>query len=150
MDSQVTNFFSGFMQDSLNLKVLIADYNTSFINLQGMYGKLSREELQKALSDNERSALLQLLNNIRRLSFSLQTDLESLKKDLGLTEQEFNEIKETYRTFEEDVLPDYKRMKEYIQELNNIKLRHINVKALLLTQEKERTAIQSMQTPSDL
>jgi hypothetical protein len=149
MDAQVTNFFSVFMQDSMQLKILIADYNTSFINLQGMYGNLTKLELQKALSDNERGALLTMLNNIRRLAFSLQTDLESLKKDLGLTELEFKEITDTYKTFEEDVLPDYQLMKQYIQKLNNIKLRHINVKALLITQEKERKAIQSMQTPTE-
>jgi len=149
MDTQVTNFFSVFMQDSTNLKILTADYNTSFINLQGMYGKLSREELQKALSDNERAALLTMLNNIRRLAFSLQTDLESLKKDLGLTDEDWKGIEDTYKTFEVDVLPDYIQMKKYVQKLNNIKLKHINVKALLITQEKERTAMQSMQTPKD-
>jgi len=149
MDSQVTNFFAGFMQDSLNLKVLIADYNTSFLNLKGMYGELTREQLQKALSDNERGSLLTLLNNIRRLAFSLQTDLESLKKDLGLNQTEFEEIEKSYLTFETDVLPDYKQMKTYIQKLNNIKLRHINVKALLITQEKEKKAIDSMKTPNE-
>ncbi len=149
MDSQVTNFFSGFMQDSLNLKVLIADYNTSFLNLKGMYGNLTKEQLQTTLNDTDRSSLLTLLNNIRRLSFSLQTDLESLKKDLGLNEKEFEEITKSYETFEVDVLPDYKQMKKYIQQLNNIKLRHINVKALLITQEKEKKAIDSMRTPND-
>ena len=149
MDSQVSNFFAGFMQDSLQLKVLIADYNTSFINLQGMYGNKTREELQTALTDNERAALLTMLNNIRRLSFSLQTDLESLKQDLGLKEEEYKEIIDSYSTFETDVLPDYQKMKKYIQKLNDIKLKHIDVKALLITQEKERRALQSMQTPSE-
>lgn len=149
MDSQVTSFFAGFMQDSLNLKVLIADYNTSFINLQGMYGKKTKEELQTALGDNERAALLTLLNNIRRLAFSLQTDLESLKKDLGLPEEEFKTIEEAYQTFETDVLPNYTLMKKYIQKLNTIKLRHINVKALLITQEKDKKAIDAMRTPNE-
>lgn len=149
MDTQVTTFFAGFMQDSLNLKVLIADYNTAFINLKGMYGKKTKEELQSALSDNERAALLTMLNNIRRLAFSLQTDLESLKKDIGLTETEFIEINKHYSTFETDVLPDYQEMKQYIQKLNNIKLKHINVKALLITQEKEKKALDSMKTPSE-
>ena len=150
MDSQVTNFFAGFMQDSLNLKVLIADYNTSFLNLKGMYGNLTREQLQKALSDNERASLLTLLNNIRRLAFSLQTDLESLKKDLGLTEEEFEEIDKAYTTFETDVLPDYIKMKLYIQKINNIKLKHINVQAFIINPDKEDTALLSMQTPKHL
>jgi hypothetical protein len=149
MDAQITSFFSGFMQDSLSLKVLIADYNTSFINLQGMYGKMSVEELQKALSDNERGALLTMLNNIRRLAFSLQIDLESLQKDLGLSDDKLQEITDVYKTFEEDVLPDYVKMKAYIKKLNDIKLKQINVKALLITQEKEMKAIQSMQTPKE-
>jgi hypothetical protein len=149
MDSQVTSFFAGFMQDSMTLKVLIADYNTSFINLQGMYGKLTKEELQKALSDNERGSLLTIVNNIRRLAFCLQTDIESLRTDLGLDEKEFTAITDSYKTFEQDILPDYAKMKIYIQKLNNIKLKHINVKALLITQEKERKAIQSMQTPNE-
>lgn len=155
MDIQSTQFFQGFIQDTIGLKILIADYNSFFVNISvGLENytvpEKKREEILKRfnnLSEQEKGALLGLLNNIRRIAFSLQIDLKSLENELGISGKEKTLLEESYKEIEEVSLPDYKKCKQYLQALNDIKVKHINVQALLITSEKELRAREAMQTP---
>lgn len=155
MDAQVNQFFLGFIQDTINLKALIADYNSFFINISFGVNKIEDPTKQKEaitkrfnnLSVQEKGLLLTLLNNVRRIAFSLQTDLKSLEKFLNLNKDLKKTINENYDEIENVFLPDYKKCKEYLQALNDIKVGYINVEAMIVTPEKEQRAIESMQTP---
>ena len=154
-ENQAGQFLLGFIQDTINLKVLIADYNTSYINFKAIYAskipqaewEKRKEELISELPEAERRAFLAMLNNIRRLAFSVYTDVISLEKDLALTDKEKESFEEAYTEIETKALFDYKRCKDFVQILNNIKVKHLNMKALIINDEKERQAIEAMQTP---
>lgn len=151
MDNQANQFFINFVSSIEQLKILTADYNTAFLNLSTIYKSFDNEELKKQipnLSDEEKIGLLNLLNTIRRLSFTIKTDVESLKQDFALTETEEKTLEKTYETIETKVLFEYKQLKQFVQILNNIKVKHINVQALILNSEKEKKALEAMQTPN--
>jgi hypothetical protein len=155
MDSQATQFFLGFIQDTVSLKILVADYNSFFVNisfgLERIKDKAKQEEEIAArfskLSEQDKSTLLNLLNNIRRIAFSLQIDLKSMESSLGLSKEETDALERDYKEIEEVSLPDYKKCKSFLQSLNDIKIKHIDVQALIITQEKEERAMKAMQTP---
>lgn len=145
MDAQVNQFFTGFIQDIANLKILIADYNTSFINLKATYGNLTPEQILEKMSEQDKASLLALLNNIRRFSFSLYVDVQSIKSDLQIENEK--EFENAYTQIENEVLFDYSYAKTFIQTLNDIKTKNINVQALIINETKDKIAYEAMQTP---
>jgi hypothetical protein len=157
MNDQATQFFLVFIQNTEQLKSLVADYNSFFVNIS--FGLESEKDIAKrteeitkrfsALAPQDKGTLLLMLNTIRRIAFSLQTDLESMKENLGLSEKTLKTLNENYKEIEEVSMPNYQKCKSYLQALNDIKVKHINIKALIITQEKEQRAIQSMQTPQE-
>lgn len=155
MNDQAVSFFVGFIQDTNNLKILLADYNSFFVNMSFGLENLAeetkkREEINKrfgALNAEQKAGLLGLLNNIRRIAFSLQIDIESLKENLSLSIEEKKRLEENYKEIEEISMPDYKKCKAYLQEINNIKVKNINVQLLLINREKEQNAKAAMQNP---
>lgn len=155
MDIQASQFFQGFIQDTINLKILVADYNSFFVNISfGLENYTDeakkKEEIMKRfnnLSGQEKVALLGLLNNTRRIAFSLQTDLKSLEENLGLSASTKKALEENYKEIENVSLPNYEKCKAYLQALNDIKVKHINIQAMIITQEKEQRAREAMQTP---
>lgn len=147
MDLQTQQFFTGFIQDIMTLKILVADYNTSFVNLKAMYGSLTQEQLLEKLGGQEKQGVLTLLNNLRRVAFSLNTDIESLKSELMLSDEDETKLSQGFEEIETKVLFDYKKVKDFVQILNNIKIKNINVQAAIINPEKEKRAYESMQTP---
>ena len=157
MNDQATQFFLVFIQNTEQLKSLVADYNSFFVNISfGLESEIDigkrTEEITKrfsALAPQDKGTLLLMLNTIRRIAFSLQTDLESMKENLGLSTKTLVALAENYKEIEEVSMPNYLKCKAYLQALNDIKVKHINIKALIITQEKEQRAIQAMQTPQE-
>lgn len=157
MNDQATQFFVVFIQNTEQLKSLVADYNSFFVNIS--FGLESETDIAKrteeitkrfsALAPQDKGTLLLMLNTIRRIAFSLQTDLESMKENLGLSEKILKTLTENYKEIEEVSMPNYQKCKAYLQVLNDIKVKNINIKALIITQEKEQRAIKAMQTPQE-
>ncbi len=155
MDKQVNQFFYGFIQDTVNLKALTADYNSLMINVSVGLNKIEdkekrQKELDKRMEEmpqQQKALLLNLLNNMRRVAFSLQTDLNSLNQYLNIDSKTKHIIEENYKNIENTFLPDYNKCKAYLQALNDIKVKNINVESMIITAQKEQQAIESMQTP---
>jgi len=155
MDAQVNQFFYGFIEDTINLKILIADYNSFFINVSLGTQQIQDIEKQKieinkrfnAMQPDQKGQLLNLLNALRRIAFSLQTDLNSLQKHIKLSDKIKEEINLNYQEIEESSMPDYKKCKNFLQALNDIKVNYINVEAFITTPKKDQDAIASMKTP---
>ncbi len=98
------------------LKSSLSDFNSFQLNIKMI-------QSEGALSTDQQNQLFNLLNYIRRLAYIIQIDLVGYSQVVDIPPEELSVIQQNYITFEEDLMPDMIKAKDFIIRINNIYIR---------------------------